>query len=49
MQNGEASIVDPTMENLLGRKPRGIEDMLDELFAGAGVNVDTKDFNGYAK
>ena len=33
MEDGETSIVDPLLEKLLGRKPKGIAEMADELFA----------------
>lgn len=41
---GEEAWVDPIFEELLGRKPKGIKDMKDELFA-LDVILDTKDFN----
>src|ERR1700757_4051612 len=49
MEEGEVNIVDPTMEKLLGRKPRGIEEMVDELFKVNSTPLDTKDFDNYAK
>lgn len=44
MARGEVAYIDPTLEQLLGRRPLTIEDMQDELF-GAGINkLDIKDF-----
>jgi hypothetical protein len=42
-KGGEVNTVDPTMERLLGRKPRGIEEAVDQLFGAAKVEVDTKE------
>ena len=44
MKNGEVKYTDPMLEQLLGRKPRGIEDMMDELFDKDKHKLDTKDF-----
>ena len=44
MKNGEVDWTDPTLERLLGRRPRGIEDMMAELLDGEKQGLDTKDF-----
>ncbi|CCA69192.1 hypothetical protein PIIN_03092 [Serendipita indica DSM 11827] len=35
IKGGECAVVDPTLERILGRKPRGIEEMADQLFGKA--------------
>jgi hypothetical protein len=42
---GEKAFLDPTLEKLLGRKPRSVDDMADQLF-GSGNKLDTKDLVG---
>jgi hypothetical protein len=37
MEDGETGVVDPLLEKLLGRKPKGIAEMADELFAPHAV------------
>lgn len=37
MEDGETDMVDPLLEKLLGRKPKGIAEMADELFAPHAV------------
>ena len=32
IESGECAVVDPMLENILGRKPRGIEELTDKLF-----------------
>ena len=32
IEAGECAVVDPLLESILGRKPRGIEEMADKLF-----------------
>jgi hypothetical protein len=49
LENGEASLVDPAMEKLLGRKPKGIQEMMPELFGIKVVEMDTDYFDDYAK
>lgn len=44
MANGETNYIDPALEQLLGRRPKEIEDMADELFAAETNTLDTKDF-----
>jgi hypothetical protein len=39
---GEKAFLDPTFEQLLGRKPRTIDDVADEIFS-ASNDLDTKD------
>jgi hypothetical protein len=48
MDQGEVNTVDPIMEKLLGRKPRGIQEMMDELFI-PNQAMETTDFDYYAK
>ncbi|KAK3901869.1 hypothetical protein C8A05DRAFT_34448 [Staphylotrichum tortipilum] len=42
---GESAFVDPTLERLLGRKPRPVDDQAGEIF-GEGNGLDTKDLVG---
>ena len=42
---GEKAFLDPTFEQLLGRKPRTIDDVADEIFS-ASNDLDTKDLVG---
>lgn len=50
MSLGEASVVDPALEQLLGRKPKGIQEMAEELFVvQQPTGLDTKEFGDYAK
>ncbi|CEJ93541.1 hypothetical protein VHEMI09122 [[Torrubiella] hemipterigena] len=42
---GEKAYLDPTLEELLGRKPKTVDDQADEIF-GAGNALDTKDLVG---
>jgi uncharacterized protein YbjT (DUF2867 family) len=44
MSNGETNYIDPTLEYLLGRKPKDIEDMVEDLFTAKTNELDTKDF-----
>lgn len=44
LAQGEAEYIDPTLENLLGRKPSTIEDMTQQLFAVEENKLDIKDF-----
>jgi hypothetical protein len=37
MEDGETGVVDPLLEKLLSRKPKGIAEMADELFAPHAV------------
>lgn len=41
---GEVDYVDPAFEVLLGRKPKSIEDQMDEIFSKETNALDTKDF-----
>ena len=43
MANGETAYLDPTLEQLLGRKPKDVEDMADTLFKAETNILDTKD------
>ncbi|KAM0249165.1 hypothetical protein ACHAQJ_009172 [Trichoderma viride] len=43
---GETSFIDPALENLLGRKPKTVNDLAHALFAADTNELDTKDFNG---
>lgn len=43
MANGETAYLDPTLEQLLGRKPKDVEDMADTLFKAETNTLDTKD------
>lgn len=42
---GEKDFLDPTLEQLLGRKPKTIDDVADEIFS-ASNGLDTKDLVG---
>ncbi|KAF7163050.1 hypothetical protein CNMCM5623_008070 [Aspergillus felis] len=42
---GEKAFLDPTLEQLLGRKPKTIDDQADEIFS-ASNSLDTKDLVG---
>jgi hypothetical protein len=42
---GECDYVDPLLEHVLNRKPKGIEEVQDELFKD-DLRADTKDFVG---
>lgn len=44
MAQGEVDYLDPTLEQLLGRKPATLKDMADTLFNGDKTILDTKDF-----
>jgi NAD(P)H dehydrogenase (quinone) len=44
MSKGETNYIDPALEQLLGRKPKDIEDMAEDLFAAKTNDLDTKDF-----
>lgn len=44
MHHGEVAFIDPTLEQLLGRRPLTIEDMKDELFGACVNKLDIKDF-----
>ncbi|POR34388.1 Quinone oxidoreductase 2 [Tolypocladium paradoxum] len=44
MARGETSFLDPALENLLGRKPKTIEDMANTLFEPDTNALDVKDF-----
>jgi hypothetical protein len=44
MASGETDYLDPTLEQLLGRKPQDIQDMEAALFMGKTNMLDTKDF-----
>jgi hypothetical protein len=44
MASGETDYLDPTLEQLLGRKPQDIQDMEAALFTGKTNILDTKDF-----
>jgi uncharacterized protein YbjT (DUF2867 family) len=45
ISKGEKAFLDPTLEKLLGRKPRSADDNADQLF-GEGNQLDTKDLVG---
>jgi len=45
---GEAKTVDPAMEKLLGRKPRGLKEMASEIFI-VNQKLETTDFENYTK
>jgi hypothetical protein len=45
---GEGTIVDPTMEKLLGRKPKGLKEMASEIFQ-VNQKLETTDFENYTK
>ncbi|KAH8697442.1 hypothetical protein BGW36DRAFT_407461 [Talaromyces proteolyticus] len=45
LAKGETSFLDPALENLLGRKPKTVEAMSDQLFSSDSNALDTKDFN----
>jgi hypothetical protein len=40
---GEKAFLDPTFEQLLGRRPKTIDDQADEIFSVSNA-IDTKDF-----
>lgn len=42
---GEKAFLDPTLEQLLGRKPKTIDEQADEIFASSNV-MDSKDLVG---
>lgn len=42
---GEKAFLDPTFEQLLGRKPKTIDDQADDIFS-ASNGLDTKDLVG---
>ena len=42
---GETAFLDPTLEQILGRKPKTIDDQADAIF-GAEHELDTKDLTG---
>jgi uncharacterized protein YbjT (DUF2867 family) len=44
MANGEVGYLDPTLEQLIGRKPQTIESMAHVLFTPDANILDTKDF-----
>jgi hypothetical protein len=46
MANGETEYLDPTLEQLLGRKPQDIKDMAAGLFTAKTNILDTKDLSG---
>jgi hypothetical protein len=48
MENGEANTVDPTMEKLLGRKQKGIEEMAQDIFQ-MNKPMETTEFDNYTK
>lgn len=43
--HGEKAFLDPTFEQLLGRKPKTIDDLADDLFSPSN-GLDTKDLVG---
>ncbi|KAG2187231.1 hypothetical protein INT44_004903 [Umbelopsis vinacea] len=45
---GEGIIVDPAMEKLLGRKPKGLKEMASEIFK-VNQKLETTDFENYTK
>ncbi|KAI9285717.1 hypothetical protein BC943DRAFT_322879 [Umbelopsis sp. AD052] len=45
---GEGVIVDPAMEKLLGRKPKGLKEMASEIFK-VNQKLETTDFENYTK
>ncbi|KAF2160224.1 hypothetical protein M409DRAFT_60142 [Zasmidium cellare ATCC 36951] len=45
LENGEMNFLDPTLETLLGRKAKTIDQLARVLFRGETNGLDTKDFN----
>lgn len=45
ISQGEKAFLDPTLEKLLGRKPKTVDDQADEIF-GLSNELDTKDLVG---
>ena len=45
LEQGESDFLDPTLEKLLGRKPKTIDDLAGVLFKAETNELDTKDFN----
>lgn len=45
LAEGEMDFLDPTLEKLLERKPKTIDDLADVLFNPQTNELDTKDFN----
>lgn len=44
MSRGEVEDLDPTLEQLLGRKPKDVADVVEQLFKAESNKLDTKDF-----
>lgn len=45
LARGETNFIDPTLENLLGRKPKTVKDLATILFSPETNELDTTDFN----